>query len=571
MEKQWQIIKPDVRLVEKISRAIKCSPVTATILVNRKITTIKKAADFFNITLNNLRPPFSIKDMDAAVNRISTAILNNDKILIFGDYDADGITATTILLEFLRYAKADVSYYIPHRTKEGYGLQINHVTDYALPNKVDLIITVDCGSSSHDAVKVAQESGVDVIITDHHNISENLPPAVAVVNPKRLDCTAGFDHLAGVGVAFYLLICLRRHLNGINFWDSRPEPNLKKLCDFVALGTIADMVPLVEENRILVKTGLDIINNSHRQGIKALKEVGGINKDSIFSNDVAFKMIPRLNAAGRIEHAKTAVELLTTDSLKTATRLARYLNDMNIKRQDTQREIFEGILLFLNNNPPMLQKRTLVLSHPDWHEGVLGIVASKIVEKFYRPVVLISTKNGMGKGSARSIPGLDIYKGFLACDNCLESFGGHSMAAGLKIRPENINLFKTSFENAVQQMTVPDNFVPTILIDCELNFDDISSELIDELELLNPFGQNNPEPIFIAKNIVVLSSAIVGKNHRRMVLTQRFCKTKKTVNAIHFNIDTSVPLVKYFDQVLFRLHWNRWNGKKNAQIVIEKA
>ena len=580
MKKYWQLLQPDIDVVEKIRGELQCSPVIAAILVNRKIISKDNALRFLNPSFNNMRPPCSMKDMDAAVKRIYSAITDHEKILIFGDYDVDGITATTILFEFLHYTGADVSYYIPHRTKEGYGLHTKHITDYAIPNKINLIITVDCGSSSNNAVKTASSSEIDVIITDHHEISDKPPDAVAVLNPKRHDCPSGFHSLAGVGVAFYLLICLRKHLRDNHFWQNRPEPNLKSLCDLVALGTVADMVPLVDENRILVKTGLEIINTGKRCGIKTLMEFSGIIRlrRTVDTEDVAFRLAPRLNAAGRIAHASTAVELMTTNNLETARQLAQSLNNMNIKRHNIEQKIIEDIFAYLKNNQHLLKNSSLVLSDNEsdniWHEGVLGIVAARMVKKYFRPVVLVAIKDDIGKGSARSIPGFNIYNGLMSCSDHLEAFGGHSMAAGLKIKAEHMDVFQKNFENTVQQMTTSDDFVQTISIDFELNFDDISDALINELETLKPFGTGNHEPLFMAKNVRVIDSKIVGKNHRRMLLNQSAAGgTGNSFNAIHFNVDTNPPEYvggqEHFDQIAFRLRWNHWNEKKTAQIVIE--
>lgn len=571
MKKHWLLLQPDIGSVKKISNALKCNPIIASILINRNIVSVEDAFDFLNPSFNNMRPPFSIKGINTAVSRIYSAIINNEKILIFGDYDVDGITATTILLEFFSYIGTNAYYYIPHRIKEGYGLQKNHITDYALPKGINLIITVDCGSSSYDAVKAAQRLGIDVIITDHHRITDRPPHAFAVVNPKRTDCTSGLDNLAGVGVAFYLLICLRKHLRDNSFWHNLPEPNLKNLCDLVALGTIADMVPLVDENRILVNAGLEKIYTGERNGMKALVEECKLKAPLADTDDIAFKLAPRLNAPGRIDHAKTAVELLTAKHLDMARQTAQTLNKLNIQRQVIEKELTDNILFYLNKNPHLLQKKTLVLSNQGWHEGIFGIVASRLAKKFFRPVVLISTKDGIGKGSARSVPGIDLYDGLMACASDLENFGGHSMAAGLKLKDENINLFQENFEKVVKNMTKKINLVPVITIDYELNFDDISDTLIDDLEALKPFGAGNHEPLFTAKNIKVLSSKIVGENHRNMLLKQNSSSKGKGFNAIHFNIDKSKQLNDGFDKIAFRLSWNHWNGTKKAQIIIEET
>ena len=570
MKKRWQILQPDAPAVQTICNAIHCNPVTAMILVNRKIVSEKDAYAFLNPSLNNIRPPFAIKDIDAAVHRIYEALTRHEKILIFGDYDVDGITATTILLEFFQYTGANVSYYIPHRSKEGYGLQINHITDEVLPQGINLIITADCGSHSHDAVEAARNAGIDVIITDHHNIPEKLPLKTIVVNPKRIDCPSGFNYLAGVGVSFYLLIHLRKHLRDKNFWHIRSEPNLRNFCDLVALGTVADIVPLIEENRIFTKTGIKVINSGNRPGLQALMQVCGINAKPVDTTDIAYRLAPRLNAAGRIAHAKTAVDLLTTQNYETAKQISGALNHMNIKRQEIENEILKEIQTYLKTNPHLLEQKTIVLSHHGWHEGVLGIVASRIVEKYYRPVVLLTTKAGIGKGSARSVPEIDLYEALLACASSIISFGGHSMAAGLKIKTEKIDRFQKHFENTVLKMAEQKDFTPEISIDCQLDFNTISADLIDELELLEPFGTGNPEPLFRAGNIEVLSSKIVGQTHRRLVLRQSGRKPNKTVDAIQFNIDPRAPLAESYRQIAFRVRWNRWNNKKTEQIVIEE-
>ncbi len=561
--------QPDPGVVEKLSRELNYHPLTATVLVNRNIFTLTDAQSFLNISLSNLRSPFSLKDMDAAVNRIHKAIIENEKILIFGDYDVDGVTAVVILLNFLRYVGADVSYYIPHRITEGYSIQPMHISQYVRPNQFDLVITADCGSGSHQAVAAANRFGIDVIITDHHNISEDIPPALAVINPKRHDCNAGLPNLAGVGVAFFLLICLRTHLREIGYWDKRPEPNLKEYCDLVALGTVADMVPLIEENRILSKTGLELIKAGHRPGLTALLEASAIRNQSLSAEDIAFRLAPRLNAAGRMDHAARAVELLITKDPNAAEKAAHTLNLLNRKRQDLEKGILTDINRFIDNNPSLLRRQSLVLYRPGWHAGVLGIVASRMMHNYHRPVVLISLQNGTGKGSARSVEGLNLYDTLAACEPFLESFGGHAMAAGLQIREEKIADFQDAFEKEIQRTTSPEALIPALQIDSELDFTAISDDLLDELELLMPFGAGNPEPLFLARNVKVANSKIVAKSHRRMILSQASGYTTATIPAIQFNVDDEDAKKNHFDQIVFRLHWNRWNGKKSAQIVVE--
>jgi len=569
MKTHWHVFDPNPDKVKELSQKLSCHPVTASVLINRDIHTIQAATNFLSTSLNNIRSPFSLKDMDLAVNRIYQAISGNEKILIFGDYDVDGITATVILLNFLRSAGADVSYYIPHRVTEGYGIQPGHISRYARPHKIDLIITADCGSGSHQAAAAAKRSGIDMIITDHHTITENIPPALAVINPKRPDCPAGLQDLAGVGVAFFLLICLRTHLRGKGFWQTRSEPNLKNYCDLVALGTVADMVPLIEENRILSKTGLKLIQAGRRPGLSALLEASAIHNDFLDADDIAFRLAPRLNAAGRMDHAARAVELLTAKDIDIAAKTAHTLNLLNQKRRQIEQGIFSEIQRFIDNNSSLRQRRSLVLSGQGWHAGVLGIVASQIVNAYYRPVVLITTRDGIGMGSGRSVAALNLYDALASCRPHLETFGGHSMAAGLKIREENITDFQNAFESVIRRMSQPEDLAPTLQIDSELEFSTISEALVNELEALMPFGTGNPEPLFMTTNVTVVSSKIVGKNHRRMILRQSSAPKAPVFQAIQFNVDSRVSNKQNFSQIVFKLRWNRWKNRKTAQLVVE--
>jgi single-stranded-DNA-specific exonuclease len=571
MDSKWQILQPDADTVNKMRTRLHCHPITAILLVNRNLTSAQEASSFITAPLSEVRPPFSLKDMDVAVQRIYRAIIDHESILIFGDYDVDGITATAVLLDFLREIGARVSAYIPHRIKEGYSLQTQHIHDHALPNRIQLIITADCGSASHDAIIAARNSGIDVIVTDHHTISEKTPPAAAVLNPKRHDCQAGMEMLAGVGVTFSLVIALRKYLRDHHFWKDRPEPNLKKLCDLVALGTIGDMVPLVEENRIFSKAGLALINSSTRPGLSALRKVAGIANQPTDAEDIAFRLAPRLNAAGRMDHASVALKLLTTENNSTAQQQAEYLDRLNNRRQEQERLILDAIFSDFQRYPQRLKKRTLVCWHPEWHQGVVGIVASRIMEKYFRPAVVIAIDDEIGKGSARSIPGLDLFNALQDCQHCLENFGGHSMAAGLTIKTKKLEEFQHAFEEAVTQMTRPDDWIPEMTIDAEISFSDISDILINEIEALSPFGSGNPEPVFMTRDVKVVSSKIVGKNHRKMVLAQGAGRVQKTFQAIRFNADGRMQTETAFTKIAFRLRWNRWNANKIAQLMIEDA
>ncbi|MGB5617026.1 MAG: single-stranded-DNA-specific exonuclease RecJ [Desulfobacterales bacterium] len=569
MEKHWRILQPDPSRIRELCGRLHCSPIIAAILVNRNLQTPDEASKFLRPSIKHLRPPCGLKDMQAAVERVTRAIEKQEKIMIFGDYDVDGVTGAAILYDFLLKAGANVSYYIPHRIEEGYSLKADHIDKVAVPTGIDLIVTADCGSGSHAAVQRANAAGIDVVVTDHHRVSDTLPSAVAVVNPKRPDCTAGFEHLAGVGVAMALLICLRKHLRESGVWHTRSEPNLKALCDLVALGTIADAVPLVDENRIFVTAGIEVIRSGRaRTGIIGILNNCRMSSRDVDAEDLAFKIVPRLNAAGRMDHALLAARLLLTENRETAKETADSLDELNNRRKDTERQILQQIKQYLKDHPQELNHRVLVLSHEDWHEGVLGIVASRLVERHYRPVVLISTREGIGKGSARSIFGFNLYRGLTACADQLENFGGHGMAAGLGIRTENISAFKNAFEQAAAIASVDIVPAPEIRIDCVLGFEQITDQLIDEIDALQPFGSGNSQPLFMAGDVQVIRSQIVGDRHRRMRLTQS--GTGRSFPAIQFNIDPSQALPERLKKIAFHLQWNRWNGVKSAQMVIEE-
>jgi single-stranded-DNA-specific exonuclease len=566
MQMQYTILQPDPDLVRRIQQHLDCHPIVATILANRKIGSARHAVDFLQPTFKSLPNPMELSGMREAADRIYYALQKKQRILVFGDYDADGVTATAVLSTFLTGAGADVRIHLPHRTIEGYGLQPKHINQLAVPQKIDLIVTVDCGSSSHDAVEAAKRFGIDVIITDHHNIVTK-PEALAVINPKLPQEPQSLVHLAGVGVAFYLAIGVRMVLRENGWWKERQEPNLSTLCDLVAIGTVADVVPLKGVNRILAKTGLQRINTSPRPGIEALKIASAIGSRSINSGDISFKLTPRINAAGRMEHARTAFDLLTARNLDTAKKRADTLDQLNKQRQAVERQIYDQIVRQLDGRPDLLERKSLVLADSTWHEGVLGIVAAKLAANFYRPVVLISTRNGIGKGSARSIPGINLYQALDNCRTLLDKFGGHPMAAGLTVQYDNIRRLQAAFEQAVEQLS-PGGMVESIHVDAEIRFDQISPRLVTDLEWLEPFGEANPAPIFLSKNVQVASAAIIGGRHRKMRL-QQYGVDSAPIDAIQFNLASDAPRTENFDQITFRLQWNRYNGKRHIQIVVE--
>ncbi|MCF8026001.1 MAG: single-stranded-DNA-specific exonuclease RecJ [Desulfobacteraceae bacterium] len=569
MEKVWNIAEPDEKLVRRLYRRLGCHPVTAAVLVNRGIESEQAASGYLSPSLRDIETLFCLKDLEKASRRIAEGIENQEKILIFGDYDVDGITATAIVYQFLEHAGADVSYHIPHRIEEGYGLKPEHISDTAQADNAGLIITVDCGSASHAAVEQAGRAGIDVIITDHHDI-DKLPPACAVVNPKRDDCTSGLRHLAGVGVAFALLMQLRKDLREKGFFENGKEPNLKDACDLVALGTVADVVPLIDENRVITRTGIEIMNNALRPGLQALVRACGIQKPMLEAEDLAFRLAPRLNAAGRMEHAGLAVRLLTTDDYDEAGSLAGHVNSLNSQRQNVEARILRRIEMYLEQSPEILKKKALVLADEQWHQGVLGIVASRLAEKYCRPVVLFCANSGAWSGSARSLPGIDLYESISACSVHLESFGGHAMAAGLRAGTSQIDSFRNAFESCISKSYVDSLFVPCLEIDCILSFDMISENLADELAGLEPFGEKNPEPVFAAQDVEVVFSKIMGERHMRLMLRQPGSKKNRSFPAVRFNIDPQQPVPRSLGRVAFRLRWNYYNGKRDIQLVVEE-
>jgi single-stranded-DNA-specific exonuclease len=569
MQKTWHILSPDPKQVSMLADSLGCQPAFATVLINRGICSQDQATAFLKPSLAHVRSPFLMKDVDRAVERILVAIRRGEKVLIFGDYDTDGITATAILFEFLTCLDADVDYYIPNRLTEGYGLTRDYIEKRAIPDGIHLIITVDCGISSLDAVSAARSAGIDVVITDHHETPPLMPDAFAILNPKQPDCPSGFSWLAGVGVAFNLVLALRKRLRDEGFWNNRLEPNLKAACDLVALGTIADMVPLVEENRIYVKAGLEVLASHARPGIEALLDVCNILNRPLEARDLAFKLAPRVNAAGRLRHGLIGLKLLTTSNMETAHAIAKELNQENIRRQKIENNILSETVRHLEDNPELLEQRALVLDQQGWHQGVIGIVASRLVNQYYRPVVLIAVADGIGKGSARTPDGFDLYEGLKGCAQYLEKFGGHRAAAGITLRAENIPAFRRDFERIVYHKTTPEDFVPKLSIDAEISASDVSVQLADDLEALAPFGAGNPEPLFMLSDMDVLSARVVGTHHLQMRLRPSTNVQTRPFNSILFNSGADKPPPEKFQSVVCHIRWNRWRDRKSIQLVVK--
>ncbi|MDL2268552.1 single-stranded-DNA-specific exonuclease RecJ [Desulfosarcina sp. OttesenSCG-928-A07] len=568
MKHNWRLLDPDPQIVRKIQQQTDCSPLVARLMAIRGILPGDSAARFLTPALSHLSPPVRLPDMVPAVSRICRAIEKQEKILVFGDYDADGVTATAVMVSFLRDCGADVRYAIPYRMTDGYGLGPDFITRYARPAGVQLIITVDCGSSSGNAITCARKMGIDTVVTDHHPVDAWPEDAVAVVSSARSIGT--LSRLAGVGVAFYLVMALRARLRETGLWKTRPEPHLGQLCDLVALGTVADIVPLVGENRMLTVAGLYQINTRPRPGIAALSALSGKSAPvDVNTETIAFQLAPRINAAGRLAHARMACELLLTDDPSRADRLARALCQLNTKRQALENELFDAIRLHLDRYPECLAKPVLVISGPLWHDGVVGIVASRLARTFNRPAIVISTRNGIAKGSGRSVEGIDLTAGLSQCADLLDRFGGHPQAAGLILKTANLSDFRARLESVMGTLISAPASPPLLSIDATLPLSRITPDLMAQIEQLEPFGQGNPRPVFMAEKVSLRYHKMLGGNHCQMVL-ERAPGNPDTLSAIWFNTADS-PSPAGFDKIAFHLQWNHWNGSRKIQLVIQDA
>jgi single-stranded-DNA-specific exonuclease len=563
----WTVKEADPLHVSTVGRGIGCHPITATVLVNRGITTAGQARSFLSPALSDLRPPDRLMDMDAAADRLCHAVRAGEPILVFGDYDADGVTAAALLHGFLSRCGANAGVYLPHRLREGYGLQPEQVRRIARSEACRLIVTVDCGSANHRALAEAEKAGIEVIVTDHHQVSGPVPIARAVVNPCRPDCPSDLSLLSGVGVAFYLVIALRRRLRESGFWSNRQEPNLRSYCDLVALGTVADMVPLVDENRILVLTGISVLRQGPRPGMARLMTAAGIQPADVDAEALAYRLAPRINAAGRMAHAIAAFRLLSAENEETAGRIAGLLNRLNGRRQEVEANVLSQARRMLDREPALLDRRTIVLSRPDWPEGVLGIVASRLVRQLHRPVVLLSVRNGQGKGSARSIPGIDLFRALQEIEDDLRRFGGHAMAAGLTLSADRIAALSDRIEAAVSDQAKGEPFDRSLAIDAEISLSDVSEGLMAELERIGPFGSGNPEPLFMARSVPIVSTAPAGRNHLKIILRSADRTGAPAIEAIRFG-EGSRPPDSPVHRMAFRLRWNRWKGRRRLQMVV---
>ncbi len=500
-EKRWEIKPFEPFLSGKISSVLGISPWTAQLLINRGSKTPEEAGIFLRGELSQLHSPYLLNGIEEASKRVFRAIKDDEKILVYGDYDVDGITSMCLLILTLRQLGAKVSYYLPHRVKEGYGLNLEAIQK-AEKDGINLIITCDCGMDGYKEVSMAKQKGIDTIIVDHHKAGDKIPPAVAVINPKV--CSYPFKELAGVGVVFKFVQVLQEQKNCIDL-----EQNL----DLVALGTVSDVVPIVDENRILVKHGLNVLDASSRVGINMLKKTAGLKNKKITIYDIAFILGPRLNAGGRMDSAEKCVEMLLSQTEEEASRIASLLEEDNKKRQKIQEEICQNAIKMVEENSSLNEDRVLILAREGWHSGVIGIVASRLVEKFSRPVILISLDKGIGRGSGRSIGDFNLFEHLHKSKEWLTDFGGHKYACGLEVSEDNIKPFRIRMNELAKQLPM-EEFTSSLIADACISLDILTTPLVKEFQILSPFGLGNEEPVFISKNLQVMTEPKqIGKNH----------------------------------------------------------
>ena len=555
MTNKWIVKEISNEKVELLKEKFNLSNLVAKILSNRNILGREMQEDdikkFLNPTRDDFYDPFLLPDMEQAVERIEQAINNNEKILIYGDYDADGITSTTILIKFFKEIGVEVDKYIPNRLEEGYGIN-NKALEEIKNRGIDLIITVDTGITANDQVKYANELGLDLIITDHHEPSDEIPKAVAVIDAKRKNNQYPFNQLAGCGIAFKLTqaISIKRKLD--------PSKYLKNL-DIVSIGTISDLVPLVDENRVIVKLGLMLVKQTKNIGLRKLLSKSQLRE--LDSTSISFGITPRINAAGRLGNQNDALNLFITEDAKEAERLSEILNSYNIERQKIGNKIYEEAISQLKDK----EKNCIILGKEDWHHGVIGIVSSKITEKFNKPSILLCFENNIAKGSGRSVPGFDLYKAISSTKEYLLGFGGHTMACGLSLTVENFEKFKKEITKYIDENLDISKLEKEIYIDEILTIDDLDIEKIKELKSLEPFGEENPEPIIMYKNVEINGIRTLSENkHLKLSLK----KNDKIIDAIGFNLGELAEKYKIGDtiDIVGNIEINSFNGKDLIQI-----
>ncbi|GAB3427025.1 single-stranded-DNA-specific exonuclease RecJ [Niabella aquatica] len=559
MEKRWNIIKTDSNKVAALQKELKINPALCKILVQRGIYTFDEAKKYFRPQLAHLHSPWLMKDMHKAADRILAAFKFKEKILVFGDYDVDGTTAVASMYSFLKKLHPDVAFYVPHRYKEGYGISKAGI-DFAKENNFSLVIALDCGIKSVELIDYANTAGIDFIICDHHLPDEKIPQAVAVLNAKQKDCTYPYKELCGCGIGFKLMCALCERLN-------IPVDNAFAYLDLVATAIAADIVPITGENRVLAFYGLKKANENPNLGIEALAILSGA-KRPLHIDDLVFMIAPRVNAAGRMDDAIKAVQLFIASGNEEAQYYAILLHSDNSNRKEADSGITAEALELISQNQQWVEQRSTVVYQSHWHKGVVGIVASRLIERHYKPTVVLTESGDYASGSARSVPGFNLYEAIHACREYLLAYGGHFAAAGLTLEKQNIDAFRNKFEEVVSATIKEESLVPKIIINTEISFKDITPAFYHILCQMEPFGPENMTPVFIARNVVDTGfSKIVKENHLRVVVKQNDI----TLTGIGFNMADKFNTVasrQPFD-IAFKIVENEWNGKKSLQMRIE--
>ncbi len=558
MHKRWKILEADTAKTAILKESLKINAALCGILVQRGFDSFDKAKQYFRPQLSGLHDPWQMKDMDKAVARILKAFEKKEKILVFGDYDVDGTTSVACMYKFLCkiYESTLLDFYIPHRYREGYGVSKMGI-DFAKENDFTLIISLDCGIKSIDLITYAKEIGIDFIVCDHHLPDEEIPPAIAILNPKQKDCNYPYKELCGCGVGFKLITALATELN-------IDEEHYLCYLDLVATAIAADIVPMTGENRILAYYGLEKINSIPNPGIKALIFLGGIQK-KLSINNVVFVIAPRINAAGRMDDAKKAVQLFVEDDYNNALAFAEMLHSDNTDRKEADSNITAEALEIINSDVSLQNKKTTVVFKDHWHKGVVGIVASRLIETYFRPTVVLTESSGIATGSARSVPGFNLYEAIHACREYLLGYGGHFAAAGLSLLPENVAAFTSKFEETVAATIPAHLLIPEIIIETEISFADLTPNFYNIICQMEPFGPENMRPVFIVKNVQDTGySKIVKELHVRFVVKQ----DKFSFTGIGFNLAEKFDLLKKPVDIVFTLDENEWNGNTSLQLKV---
>jgi len=560
MQKRWKIVDPEPGKIAELKKSLSISSTLCNILIQRGIDTFEKAKNYFRPQLSQLHDPFLMKDMGKAVERILYAINNHQKILVFGDYDVDGTTSVALMYRFLKkiYCEENIAFYIPHRYREGYGISKQGI-DFAKENGYELIISLDCGIKSVDLIAYASLLNLDFIVCDHHLPDEQVPKAVAILNPKQKDCNYPFKELCGCGVGFKLVMALSQRL-GLH------ENEYLCYLDLVVTAIGADIVPITGENRILAFYGLQRLNTSPCAGMKALIDLSKV--ESVFSiNNVVFIIAPRVNAAGRMDDASKAVKLFIEDDPVQAMKYAEMLHSDNTTRKDADTTITEEALAMIENNPEMKARNTTVVFQSHWHKGVVGIVASRLIETYYRPTVVLTLGEKIVGGSARSVPGFNLYEAIHACREYLIGYGGHFAAAGMSMAPEKVEAFSKKFEEVVTSSIDPYLLTPELMINAEITFKKATQGFYNIVEQMQPYGPGNMRPVFISRNVRNSGwSKIVKDQHVRFVVKQE----NITLTGIGFNLAQKFPLLEMNKplDIVYTLDENEWNGNKSIQLKV---